>query len=87
MKLKQDISIGHNLARLREKTDYTQERIAAEMQLYGCSTTRNTYAQMEGGTYNIRISELLVLKEIFGCTLDDFFAGLPKPEKPKSGSN
>lgn len=84
MKLKQDISIGQNLAQLRTRHDFTQERIATEMQLYGCSTTRNTYAQMEGGTYNIRISELLVLKEIYGCTMEDFFVGLPKPEKLKS---
>lgn len=83
MKLRQDISIGHNLARLRAESNYTQEGIAAEMQLYGCSSTRNTYAQMEGGTYNIRISELLVLKEIYGCAIEEFFAGLPQPEKPK----
>ncbi len=28
-----------------------------------------------------RISELLVLKEIFKCEFSDFFKGLPKPEK------
>ncbi len=81
MKLKQDISIGHNLARLRTKSGFTQERLANEMQLYGCPTTRNTYAQMEGGTYNIRISELLVLKEIYQCELSDFFTDLPVPVK------
>lgn len=81
MKLKQDISIGHNLARLRTNAGYTQEGIAAEMQLYGCLTTRNTYAQMEGGTYNIRVSELLVLREIYDCNLYDFFLDLPKPKK------
>ena len=40
MKLKQDISIGQNLARLRVNAGYTQESLAAEMQLYGCLTTR-----------------------------------------------
>ena len=81
MKLKQNISIGHNLAYLREQANFTQERLAAEMQLYGCLTTRNTYAQMEGGTYNIRISELLVLREIYDCSIEDFFMGLPRPQK------
>ena len=81
MKLKQDISIGQNLARLRVNAGYTQESLATEMQLYGCLTTRNTYAQMEGGTYNIRISELLVLQEIYGCSFVDFFLNLPKPTK------
>lgn len=46
MKLRQDISIGHNLARLRNNFGFTQEQLANEMQLYGCSTTRNIYAQM-----------------------------------------
>ena len=81
MKIKQDISIGQNLARLRAISGHTQEQLANEMQLYGCSTTRNTYAQMEGGTYNIRISELLVLKEIHQCELSDFFVNLPIPVK------
>lgn len=81
MKLKQDISIGQNLAKLRVASGYTQEQLATEMQLYGCSTTRNTYAQMECGTYNIRISELLVLREIHQCELTDFFNDLPVPRK------
>jgi hypothetical protein len=37
---------------------------------------------MEGGTYNVRISELIVLKEIFQVEFNDFFEGLsiPSPE-------
>ena len=83
MKIKQDISIGRNLAYVRGQTTFTQESLAAEMQLYCCLTTRNTYAQMEGGTYNIRISELLVLKEIYGCSIEEFFVDLPRPQKLK----
>ena len=80
-KLKQDISIGENLSKLRNNKHYTQEQMATEMQLYGCMTSRDIYAKMETGTYNIRISELLVLKEIFKCEFSDFFKDLPKPEK------
>lgn len=80
MKLKQDISIGHNLKRLRSSLELSQEALSAKMQLYGCSTTRDIYAQMEVGNYNIRISELLVLKEIYQCDLNEFFVGLPTPE-------
>lgn len=80
MKLRQDISIGHNLKRLRSNSKLSQEALAAKMQLYGCSTTRDIYAQMEVGKYNIRISELLVLKEIYQCELSDFFQDLPSPE-------
>lgn len=85
MKLKQDISIGHNLKRLRSNSKLSQEALAGKMQLYGCNTTRDIYAQMEAGKYNIRISELLVLKEIYQCELIDFFLDLPTPEMIKKG--
>lgn len=91
MKLKQDISIGNNLKRLRSNAGLSQEALATKMQLYGCNTTRDIYAQMESGRYNIRISELLVLKEIFQCNLDDFFINLPTPkmimQEQSTGSN
>lgn len=80
-RFKQDLSIGHNLKRLRNSVKLTQDTVATEMQLYGCATTRDIYAQMEAGTYNIRISELLVLKEIFHCEYTDFFLGLPNPQR------
>jgi len=60
---------------------YTQEGIAAQMQLYGCAITGDIYAKMEQGKYNIRISELLVLKEIFRCEWEAFFEDLPIPRK------
>lgn len=80
-RFKQDLSIGMNLKRMRKDIQFTQEGIAAQMQLYGCATTRGIYAQMEAGTYNIRVSELLVLKEIFRCEWEAFFEGLPIPKK------
>lgn len=83
MKLKQDISIGHNLKKLRTKHKLSQESVAGKMQLYGCNTTRDIYAQMETGNYSIRISELLVLKEIYLCEFNDFFMDLPTPEMIK----
>lgn len=81
MKLKQDISIGINLKRLRKNQNLSQEAVAGKMQLYGCSISRDIYAQMETGKYSIRISELLVLKEIYDCEFKDFFLNLPTPEK------
>lgn len=80
MKLKQDISIGHNLKKLRKDQHLTQEAVAQKLQLFGCQTTRDIYAQMEIGKYNIRISELVVLKEIYRCDFNDFFCDLPTPE-------
>ena len=54
--------------------------LSARMQLYEYCTTHDIYAQMEIGNYNIRISELLVLKETYQCDINDFFADLPTPE-------
>lgn len=68
------------LRRLRSDAGLSQEALTAKMQLCGCNTTRDIYVQMESGRYNMRISELLVLKEIFRCNLDDFFLNLPTPK-------
>ena len=39
--------------------------------------SRGMYAQMEQGTYNIRISVLVALKDIYQLkSYDDFFQGL-----------
>lgn len=81
MKIKQDLSIGKNLKNLRIHAQLTQESVAQKLQLFGCGTTWAVYAQMEAGKYNIRISELLALKEIFKCEFNDFFADLPSIEK------
>lgn len=81
-KLKQndDISLGYNLKRLRKSRKTTQNDVITKLQLRGFSTSRSAYSQMEGGTYNIRISELLALKEIFQADFNDFFEGLSLPD-------
>ena len=38
--------------------------------------SRDFYAHIENGTYNIRVSELAALREIFLCRYDDFFRGI-----------
>lgn len=46
------------------------------LQLRGCDIARSCYAKYEAGELNVRISVLIALKEIYGCTFDVFFAGL-----------
>lgn len=77
-----DISLGKNLKKLRKAAHLTQNDVITQLQLRGLSTSRSAYSQMEGGTYNVRISELIVLKEIFQVEFNDFFEGLsiPSPE-------
>ena len=76
-KLKQDINIGATIRKLRKKAGYTQEQVVAKLQLHGLDTSRSSYSQIECGTYNIRISELMILKNIFKVSYNDFFDDLP----------
>lgn len=75
-RIKQDLSIGSNLQRLRKKAGLSQEEVATKLQLMGISVSREMISQMELGHYNIRVTILLALKEIYNATFDDFFEGL-----------
>lgn len=78
-KIKQDLAIGQNIRRLRIEAHLTQEQVIAKLQVAGCSTTRSIYSQIEGGTYNIRVSELIALTEIFDTDFNAFFEGIVLP--------
>ena len=75
-KIKINSAFGNNLRYLRKRHGYTQEQIVARLQIKNQDISRSAYAQIECGTYNIRISELVALKEIYGIEYNDFFAGL-----------
>ena len=70
-KIKQDISIGKNLHRLR------QEQVAVKPQAMGLPVSREIISQMELGRYSIRVSVLIALKQIYGVSYEEFFQGLP----------
>ena len=84
MKIKQDISIGKNLRRLREDAGLSQEKLAAKLQLMGFSVSREIISQMELGRYNIRVSVLLALKELYQVEFSEFFEGLAITQSPES---
>lgn len=77
-KVRQDISIGQNLRALRLSAKMTQEDVVAQLQLNGCDVSRSAYSQMESGTYNIRVSELIALTQIFHVDFNTIFAGLER---------
>ena len=72
-KLKQDIQIGSTIRKLRKEAGLTQEQVVAKLQLKGLETSRSSYSQIECGTYNIRISELVTLAELFKVDFNTFF--------------
>ena len=75
-RIKQDLSIGANLQRLRKNANLSQEEVAAKLQLMGISVSREMISQMELGHYNIRVTVLLAMKKRYNASFDDFFAGL-----------
>ena len=68
--------MGDNLRRLRLERELSQEKLCAELQRRGCDIGRTTYAKYESGELNIRVSVLLELRKLYGCSYDEFFAGL-----------
>lgn len=75
-KIKQDICIGKRIRALRKASKLTQEQVTAFLQLEGLNTTRSIYSQIECGTYNIRVSELLALSKLFKTDINSFFEDL-----------
>ena len=75
-KIKQDFRIGPNIRKYRLQSHMTQEQVTAKMQLMGINISRRIYSQIEGGTYNIRVSELAAMKEIFNINYESFFEGI-----------
>ncbi len=72
--------MGDNLRRLRNASKLSQEKICAELQRRGCDIGRTTYAKYESGELNIRASVIITLREFYGCSYDEFFAGLENPD-------
>lgn len=75
-KIRRDRNLGGNLRRLRDASGLSQEKLCAELQRRGCDIGRTTYAKYESGELNIRASVLIALKKLYGCSYDDFLAGL-----------
>ena len=74
-KIKQDYCIGTNIRSLRLNAGYTQEQVSAKLQVLGVNMSRDFYAHIESGTYNIRVSELAALRRVLQCSYDDLFQG------------
>lgn len=75
-KIKTNSQFGLNLRKLRKQKKLTQEQVVAKLQILGFDMSRSIYAQIECGTYNIRITELAALKDIFSTTYESFFEGI-----------
>ena len=79
-RLKQDISIGTNLKKYRAKTGMSQEKVVAKLQVQGLDISREILSRMELGKYNVRVSVLLALADLYRTPIQDFFAELERYE-------
>lgn len=82
-KIKQDISIGHNLKKYRVATKLSQEMVAAKLQAQGLDISREIISQMEQGKYSIRVSVLLALSVLYQTPIEKFFSDLEESTQTK----
>ena len=74
MKLKQEpIGIGQNLRKLRQDAVSSQSQVAALLCERGVYMTTDIYKKIEQNKYNIRISELNALKELYQVGYGELF--------------
>ena len=78
-KLKQDSQIGETIRSLRMERKLTQDQVVSKLQLMDLDITRSIYAQIEVGTYSIRISVLAGLAQIFHVDYNTFFRDVHLP--------
>ena len=77
-KIRPDMDIGRRISALRHKAGLTQDQPVAKMQLMELDISKSTYAKIETNRMNIKVSELLALKEIFQVSFEDFFIDLER---------
>lgn len=75
-KIRPDMDIGNNIQRLRNNAELTQDQVVARLNLMGIEISKSTYAKLETNRMNIKVSELVALKQLFEADISDFFEGL-----------
>lgn len=70
------MDIGHNISALRRAAKLTQDQVVAQMQVMGLEISKSTYAKIETNRMNVKVSELVALKQIFDVEFNAFFEGL-----------
>lgn len=66
-------ALGQNIRALRMKKSFSQEQLAARLQVCGCDVTRSALAKIEVGQRHIYPDELRALREILGVAYEELF--------------
>lgn len=75
-KLRPDMDIGQNISALRRAAKLTQDQTIAQMQVMGIKISKSSYAKIETNRMNVKVSELVALKQIFNVDFNAFFENL-----------
>ena len=70
-------ALGENIRALRMKKGFSQQQLAARLQVRGCDVTRSALAKMEAGQRHIYPDELRALRDILGVAFEELFPALP----------
>ena len=70
---------AENLVALRLQHGLSQYKLVEKMQLLGMS--RSTYSKIELGAGNLKVSDLIALKQIYNADYAEFFEGISIDEK------
>ena len=65
--------IGPNIKRLRKERGLKSVDLIAKLQLKGYDISADHYSKIEKCRNNPTVELIILLKEIFNCTYDDFF--------------
>lgn len=68
--------LPENLLRLRNDKGISQYELVSEMQLLGSTISRSTYAKIELGERNIKVTDLVALQKIYDVDYAEFFKGI-----------
>ena len=75
-KIRPDLDLGKNIQAIRKSHKMTQDQVLAKMHLLGLNTSKSSYAKIETNRMNIKVSELVALKQIFNVPFEAFFQNL-----------
>lgn len=75
-KIRPDLDLGKNIQKIRKSNKMTQDQVIAKLNLMGIQISKSTYAKIETNRMNIKVSELIALKQIFNVSFEEFFQGL-----------
>ncbi|MDY3984012.1 helix-turn-helix domain-containing protein [Dysosmobacter sp.] len=73
-KIKQDVSIGDNIRKIRKKQNIKQVELVQLLQLQGIDMTRETLVKIEGGRQHIKASQLRGIRNALKTTYDELLA-------------